>query len=69
MLSFDVWMKEVDKCLVSKLGLSSADLVDAPWIGYFDDEIDTEEACALALFDHNDISLEVLETIGLGEYI
>jgi hypothetical protein len=69
MIHFDEFMKEIDKCLISKLGLSSNDIADAPWREWFEDEMEVECCCALALYDYNEISFEMLETIGLGEYI
>jgi len=41
-MSFDTFMKEVDTCLISKLGLSSNDIADAPWHDWFEDEMEVE---------------------------
>lgn len=68
-MSFVTFMKEVDTCLISKLGLSSNDIADAPWHDWFEDEMEVECCCAIALFDYNDTPFDVLETIGLGDYI
>ena len=69
MIHFDEFMKEIDKCLISKLGLSSNDIADAPWREWFEDEMEVECCCALALYDYNDIPLDTLVSIGLGDYI
>lgn len=66
---FQKFMAEVDKCLISKLGLSSDSIADAPWRDWFEDEMEVEVCCALALYDYNDVQFDVLESIGLGEYI
>ncbi len=69
MIHFDEFMKEIDKCLISKLGLSSNDIADAPWREWFEDEMEVECCCAIALYDYNDISFDTLVSIGLGDYI
>ena len=69
MTDFQKFIQEVDKCLISKLGLSSDSIADAPWRDWFEDEMEVECCCALALYDYNDIDIAVLETIGLAEYI
>ena len=69
MSHFVEFMAEVNKCLLSKLGLTSSDIADAPWHDWFEDEMEVECCCALALYDYNDIDISVLETIGLAEYI
>lgn len=69
MTDFESFMKEIDKCLVSKLGLSSNDIADAPWREYFEDEMEIESSCAIALYDYNDIEFDTLVLIGLGDYI
>jgi len=48
-LSFKEWMKKVDACLISKVGLSSADLSDACYRDMYDDEISPEAAAQEAL--------------------
>jgi hypothetical protein len=68
-MSFDTFMKEVDTCLISKLGLSSDSIADAPWHDWFEDEMEVECCCAIALFDYNDIPFDTLVSIGLGDYI
>ena len=69
MIHFDEFMQEVDKCLISKLGLSSNDIADAPWRDWFEDEMEVECCCALALYDYRDAELALLESIGLADYI
>ena len=69
MSDFDSFMKEVDTCLLSKVGMAANDLSDAPWFDYFTDELEIEAACAYALYDYNDIPFETLESVGLGDYI
>ena len=69
MIHFDEFMKEIDKCLISKLGLSSNDIADVPWRDYFEDEMEIECCCAIALYDYNDIPFDTLVSIGLGDYI
>jgi len=69
MTDFQKFIQEVDKCLISKLGLSSDSIADAPWRDWFEDEMEIECCCAMALYDYNDVEFDVLETIGLGGYI
>jgi len=69
MSSFEKFLEDVDLCLMSKLGLTSNSIGDAPWHDYFEDELETEAACAYALHDYNDVDFSVLETIGLADYI
>jgi hypothetical protein len=69
MTDFQKFMAEVDGCLISKLGLSSASIADAPWRDWFEDEMEVECCCAMALYDYNDVPFDVLESIGLGGYI
>ena len=69
MTDFEKFMKEIDACLITKLGLSSNDIADAPWREWFEDEMEVECCCAIALYDYNDIQFDTLVSIGLGDYI
>jgi hypothetical protein len=69
MTEFQKFMAEVDGCLISKLGLSSASIADAPWRDWFEDEMEVEVCCAIALYDYNDVPFDTLVSIGLGDYI
>lgn len=69
MSDFEMFMQQVDTCLISKLGLSSNDIADAPWRDWFEDEMEIECCCAIALYDYNDIAFDTLVSIGLGDYI
>lgn len=69
MTEFDKFMQRVDICLMSKIGLTSASIADAPWRDWFEDEMEIECCCAIALYDHNDIPFDTLVSIGLGDYI
>ncbi len=69
MTDFQKFMAEVDGILISKLGLSSASIADAPWRDWFEDEMEVECCCAIALYDYNDVPFDTLVSIGLGDYI
>lgn len=69
MTEFDKFMQQVDICLMSKIGLTSSSIADAPWRDWFEDEMEVECCCAIALFDYNDIPFDTLVSIGLGDYI
>jgi hypothetical protein len=69
MPDFDKFMEKVDSLLLSKFGLTSNSISDAPWYDYCMDELEVEAACAYALYDYNDVDFGVLETIGLADYI
>jgi hypothetical protein len=69
MTEFDKFMEEVDKCLISKMGVNSYDIIDAPWRIYFEDELEVECCCAWALHDYNEVPFDTLVSIGLGDYI
>jgi hypothetical protein len=69
MPDFDKFMEKVDALLLSKLGLTSHSIADAPWYDYCMDELEVEAACAYALYDHNDMQFETLQSIGLADYI
>lgn len=40
---FAAWMMQVDRLLLAKVGLTSADLVDAPYFDSWNDGLDAEE--------------------------
>ena len=50
-LTFDVWLKQCDKVVMGKLGLSLHDLADADWRGYYEDELSPVDACDCAFDD------------------
>jgi hypothetical protein len=69
MSSFEKFMEDVDLCLMTKVGLTANSISDAPWYDFFEDEMQIEAACAYALYDYNHVDFDVLQTIGLGDYI
>ena len=46
---FDQWMKAVDKELVRRIGLETADLPDASFYDWFEDEITPAQAARLLI--------------------
>ena len=54
-MSFEDWMKNVDRILIGKIGLSSRDLVDRDWWCAWDDELDPAEAIETLIADPDDV--------------
>lgn len=54
-MSFEHWMKGVDAILVSKVGLSSSDLVDRDWWCAWNDEMEPLDAIETLIADPDDI--------------
>tara|TARA_B100000941_G_C28479832_1_gene541460 strand:+ start:1053 stop:1244 length:192 start_codon:yes stop_codon:yes gene_type:complete len=48
-MNFDIWMKEVDRELVTSCGLDSNDLPDVYYMGMFEDKVSPMEAAQDAL--------------------
>lgn len=69
MMTFPEFMRKVDACLMTKVGFPSNSIADAPWREYYEDELEIEAACAYALCDYNDVDFDLLESVGLGEWI
>ena len=50
--TFSQWMALVDKIVQAEVGCSVHDLTDQPFRDWYDDDIDPDEAAALALEDN-----------------
>jgi hypothetical protein len=66
---FATWLAKVDRSLTARTGLGVDDLADAPYRDYFADEMDPREAAALVLSEWNDCDDEMMEALGLADFL
>jgi hypothetical protein len=69
MAGFHDFMARCDKVLAGAVGLTSSDLGDANWYDYYEDEMDPREAAVRCLLDYNDFPSDLIEEVGLGDWI
>lgn len=68
-VTYTEFMNICNQLCVDLVGLGIYDLADAEWYTYYDEGMEPREALAYALYDYNDMSLELLEEIGLGDLV
>jgi len=70
-VEFDKFKKDVDRLLVSMVGLTSDDLTDATWYDYFDSELSPIDAilCAVddAWYDEQDLQDLIIAQVERGK--
>lgn len=66
---FATWLRKVNAVLTGLTGLGVSDLADAPYRDYFADEMDPREAAALVLSEWNDMDDDLLDELGLADFL
>jgi hypothetical protein len=67
--TFGEFMAGVDRFLIGLIGLGHLDIPDANWRDYYESEMSVQEAAAQALYDYGDMPEDLLDDLGLGEYL
>ena len=50
---FEDWMRQVDALLFEEVGITTEDLADQPYIGYYETQISPEDMVKIIINQHN----------------